>query len=629
MSFHEEEDNNPFSPPAATPENSIHSAFHSDNQPIEEEEDTSITQVDDDGFTDLPLSDGDISKNKNKNKNKNQQSNGIAQSIGTTLGEPIKGQDQEPSQHLNGDKSDKVNDENSQTNATELSKKSKDNSKSTSKNKNSSVLTTTVAYDPDAYTSKPTPTPTRVHHQHLQYPEGDIEITDASKSHEGATRGYVVYTILHNGITVRRRYSEFESLRKILTKLHPTLIIPPIPEKHSLGIKDITASVKGKAKTEEMALVEHRRRMLLVFLKRCFRIQELRNGEWLGKFLDPNFNWNEVLKSPLIINLPKNPLLGHPIDPAESSTPGHVHLPVPSNLNPLYPSNLGSLFNAKEESARDYEELITNGISKTHKRLTRHLSHLSQEYSELGGALNGFSLTEPDLQLAASLEHIGQTYDASYLQEGSLFTRLIRDFNEPVLESTQFASILRDLLKFRQLKSQQLDILTRSLKSKIGKLKELEKLEKEASKLDQALKDNEGKTGKINFDRTKAATLDSQTSTAASSSYKLKIPSLSTISTYITKTIDPSTATSESTTSSLPRPEQIRMLRAEITTLKASYQLSTSDVKLTDEAVTKELQRFQRERDDEWKGILKQYCASILEWSRGELELWKELKSVT
>lgn len=33
---------------------------------------------------------------------------------------------------------------------------------------------------------------------------------------------------------VKRRYSEFESLRKSLLKLYPILLIPPIPEKHTL-----------------------------------------------------------------------------------------------------------------------------------------------------------------------------------------------------------------------------------------------------------------------------------------------------------------------------------------------------------------------------------------------------------
>jgi sorting nexin-41/42 len=35
-------------------------------------------------------------------------------------------------------------------------------------------------------------------------------------------------------MTLRRRYSEFASFREALVRLFPTLIIPPIPEKHSM-----------------------------------------------------------------------------------------------------------------------------------------------------------------------------------------------------------------------------------------------------------------------------------------------------------------------------------------------------------------------------------------------------------
>lgn len=61
-----------------------------------------------------------------------------------------------------------------------------------------------------------------------------IQIIDAGKTHEGNSRGFIAYTIKIMDLTVRRRYSEFESLRTTLTKLFPTLIIPPIPEKHSM-----------------------------------------------------------------------------------------------------------------------------------------------------------------------------------------------------------------------------------------------------------------------------------------------------------------------------------------------------------------------------------------------------------
>ena len=86
---------------------------------------------------------------------------------------------------------------------------------------------------------------------------------------------------------MRRRYSEFASLRQTLVNLHPTLIIPPIPEKHSMA--DYAAK-PTKAK-EDVGIIELRQRMLSTFLNRCRRMEQVRaDGVW-WKFLDPNASW--------------------------------------------------------------------------------------------------------------------------------------------------------------------------------------------------------------------------------------------------------------------------------------------------------------------------------------------------
>ena len=88
-------------------------------------------------------------------------------------------------------------------------------------------------------------------------------------------------------LEVQRRYSEFNSLRATLLSLHPTLIIPPIPEKHSMA--DYAAK-PTKAK-EDMGIIDLRKRMLTVFLNRCRKMKEVReDGVW-WRFLDPNASW--------------------------------------------------------------------------------------------------------------------------------------------------------------------------------------------------------------------------------------------------------------------------------------------------------------------------------------------------
>ena len=86
---------------------------------------------------------------------------------------------------------------------------------------------------------------------------------------------------------MRRRYSEFASLRTTLVNLHPTLIIPPIPEKHSMA--DYAAK-PTKAK-EDAGIIELRKRMLAVFLNRCRRMKDVLDDGCFWRFLDPNASW--------------------------------------------------------------------------------------------------------------------------------------------------------------------------------------------------------------------------------------------------------------------------------------------------------------------------------------------------
>ncbi len=88
-------------------------------------------------------------------------------------------------------------------------------------------------------------------------------------------------------IEVQRRYSEFNSLRAALVNLHPTLIMPPIPEKHTMA--DYAAK-PTKAK-QDANIIDLRKRMLGIFLNRCRKMKDvLEDGVW-WRFLDPNSSW--------------------------------------------------------------------------------------------------------------------------------------------------------------------------------------------------------------------------------------------------------------------------------------------------------------------------------------------------
>ena len=94
-------------------------------------------------------------------------------------------------------------------------------------------------------------------------------------------------------LEVRRRYSEFASLRDALARLHPTLIIPPIPEKHTMA--DYAAN-PTKAKQDQQ-MIDYRKRMLAVFLNRCRRMEDVRNDGVWWRFLDPNSSWVRIFAS--------------------------------------------------------------------------------------------------------------------------------------------------------------------------------------------------------------------------------------------------------------------------------------------------------------------------------------------
>merc|ERR1712000_546595 len=156
-------------------------------------------------------------------------------------------------------------------------------------------------------------------------PDLPILIVDAGKSLESGGR-YIVYTIRTGDLEVRRRYSEFATLRDALTRLHPTLIIPPIPEKHTMA--DYAA--KPTSAKQDQQIIDLRKRMLAVFLNRCRRMDAVRtDGVW-WRFLDPNASWSEVLNSHPVSSIPKSIMKAPPLD-AANPTAAHLYLPVPSS----------------------------------------------------------------------------------------------------------------------------------------------------------------------------------------------------------------------------------------------------------------------------------------------------------
>ncbi|KAL8702606.1 MAG: hypothetical protein Q9201_004212 [Fulgogasparrea decipioides] len=359
-----------------------------------------------------------------------------------------------------------------------------------------------------------------------EHPDLQIVITDAGKSHESGG-SYIVYTIRTGDLEVRRRYSEFHSLRSTLVNLHPTLIIPPIPEKHSMA--DYAAK-PTKAK-EDVAIIDLRKRMLTMFLNRCRKMREVReDGVW-WRFLDPNASWNEVLHSHPVTSIPKSIMKAPPLDPS-NPTPAHQWLPVPSTSAKLRsvsrtsstgtptspphqsimpsaaahtipgpqlfgrfpPSSqhlsepeLDPYFNNFESNTRELELLLQGSIEKVNRRTLTHLSALATDMAELGARYNGFSLSEQSATVAAAIERIGQAVDSSYIATEELSSSLGANFAEPMRESAQFAGVVRSVLRYRIMKRIQQEMTKDELYAKKNLLESLERSEMEAKRIEQYL----------------------------------------------------------------------------------------------------------------------------------------------
>jgi sorting nexin-41/42 len=362
--------------------------------------------------------------------------------------------------------------------------------------------------------------------QQILYENADLEIliVDAGKSLHG---NYIEYRIRTGDIEVTRRYSDFDSLRKALVALHPTIIIPPIPEKHTMA--DYAAK-PTKAK-EDPGTIDQRKRMLAVFLNRCRRIAAVLDDGVYWRFLDPNSSWNEVINSHPVSSVPKNILKAPPLDPA-NPTPAHNWLPVPSSSAKLksaggtsssgapvsppgqsaYPSTaahtstgpqvfgrfppnpeklseseLDPYFLNFEAATRETEILMSGSIDKTNRRAIEHLTKYASEHEKLGARYNAFALSEPNPTVAAALEKVGQAADSTYLASEELALNLGANFAEPMRESTQFAGAVTKNLGYRTQKRVQLEMTKDELEKSKHLLESLERSEAEAKRIDAYL----------------------------------------------------------------------------------------------------------------------------------------------
>ncbi|KAF9210420.1 Sorting nexin, cytoplasm-to-vacuole targeting pathway/endosomal sorting [Podila verticillata] len=339
----------------------------------------------------------------------------------------------------------------------------------------------------------------------LHNPHGHttLLVTSAIKVADGLTAGaFVAYTIKVGDSEVKRRYSEFEALRKVLCRIYPTLIVPPIPEKHSISNY---ANIQNKSK-EDAVMVEKRKRMLQKFLNRLARHEILSYEHVFHRFLETGVSWSELMHCPPISTLPKNPLnatltassssasltrsASVPNTPSSSSSPGPAPGASASNQQIAPPLRQPDpRFIDSEVFTQKFSNQLSGSMDRSQKKVVRKLKEIADDNSDLGATLNGFSLNEQGcVPLASAIEKVGQAVDSSFYATTLLMQALEVNVNEPMQEYVQYASIIKSILKFRHQKHIQTESTADQLEAKRLSLDNLERMETEAKRIEDALK---------------------------------------------------------------------------------------------------------------------------------------------
>ncbi|KAI0726744.1 hypothetical protein C8Q72DRAFT_844338 [Fomitopsis betulina] len=465
----------------------------------------------------------------------------------------------------------------------------------------------------------------------------EILIVDAVKTSINSTSPYIAYILQAGNTSAQHRYSEFESLRQCLVKLYPTLIIPPIPSKQSIGDYAIK---QAKAK-EDAAMIARRKRMLQTFLNRIARHPILSNEHIFHRFLDGEVSWSEVLHSPPLSMLPKNILKAPSHNPTDqNASPAYAALPNPSPAHPLRRPD--QRFLDSEVFTHKFAAHLSGPMEKVTRRTMKRWSDYAADHSDLGANLNGFSLNETG-QLSTAIEKTGQAIDATYMSTTKLLQEFEQDWAEPLHEYSQFAEIIKKLLVYRHQKHVQYEMTQDQLEAKKEQLDELEKSEREAKRLEEAL--SQGRVSTLSASRTSRADGDDNNDAEEGASDSVGSPQPAPSSLYLPPhpgpnpikrrapgmgllsalsytlhgmmDVDPETA----------RRNNISKTRETISQLEDALHLAAQDLKYSSSTIQADLDRFQRQKVADLREMTISMARSHRDWCAKNLAAWEEAKA--
>ncbi|KAJ8659465.1 hypothetical protein O0I10_004830 [Lichtheimia ornata] len=451
----------------------------------------------------------------------------------------------------------------------------------------------------------------------------DILITGAQKQTDTLTgKSYMAYTIRLGNVETRHRYSEFESLRKALVRLYPTVIVPPIPEKHSLADY---AALQTRVK-DDMPMVEKRKRMLQSFLVRVAKHPTLGRDHVFHQFLEDGVVWSDVLHSPPLSMLAKNPLqtIVSKEQQQQQADLQADRVILSSNLIPI-PSPtyvLKSPDERFEESERftfRIANYMSNNLDKSQRKVIRRLGELANDYAELGAVYNGFSLNESD-QVANAIEKIGQAVDASYMETAQMVTSLEGEFAEPIQEHSQFAQIIKQVLRFRHMKHAQVEMIETCLENKKATLENLQNMEQEARRLEEAIsRERTIGANAVDIDQLNDPSSHDMPTRRPPPTWSDPVRLLQALGYSLQNMIDVDpTAT---------RRNQIGKTKDAMDVLQQALEITRKDLAGASLDLQAELDRFQHEKIKDLRNMLIAYAKVHIQYCKQNLGSWQEARA--
>ncbi|KAJ3388096.1 Sorting nexin, cytoplasm-to-vacuole targeting pathway/endosomal sorting [Chytriomyces hyalinus] len=318
-------------------------------------------------------------------------------------------------------------------------------------------------------------------------PKPAILIEETQITSDLGSSSYVAYIIrvdipehsIH--LESRHRYSDFETFNRLLRRMHPTILVPPIPEKHnitdlavgSLSVMSTSSAAAASSKSKhDPKLIEFRKRGLQSFLNRVAAHPILGREHVFHAFLDPQgSSWAEVLSVSGQAHFLK-------VKDVKKTATGSYKITDSLLKNP------DPHFLASEEYTYKFGQQLAL-LTKYHKRMIRHLSDSAIASADLGATYNGWSLTEqgPSSVLSPHIEALGEAIDCTVTSTHKLVHALEQYVTEPLRQYEKLTAAIETTLKWRHALHVEYEAATEGLVANRATLAKMEATETEAARI--------------------------------------------------------------------------------------------------------------------------------------------------